>query len=166
MAKYECRIPTREEYERKWDYEISIHEDERYNWVIWKKDGLLRYDRKQIISYFGFLDDEIICEATAAIDPKIIQNSEDLIDKNTAYLFAFRTIEQYQGKGYFSKLFRYMIDDLKKRGYTRVTLGVEPTEIKNKQIYTKYGFTNHIKKCVEKYPDGTTIKVDYYSKDL
>ena len=48
---------------------------------------------------------------------------------------AFRTIEDYQGKGYFSKLFKYMIDDLKNKGYKRVTLGVEPEETKNKKRY-------------------------------
>ena len=166
MAKYECRIPTREEYERKWDYEISIHEDERYNWVIWKKDGLLRYDRKQIISYFGFLDDEIICEATAAIDPKIVQNPESLVDNETAYLFAFRTNKEYRGQGYFSKLFKFMINDLKNKGYKRVTLGVEPEEVTNKAIYQKYGFTNYVKTCVESYPNGEKITVEYYSKEI
>ena len=166
MPKYECRIPTLKEYERKWDYEINIHSDERYNWLIWKKDGLLRYERKQIISYFGFLDSEIICEATAAIDPKIVQNPDMLVDDKTAYLFAFRTNEQYRGQGYFSKLFKYMINDLKNKGYKKVTLGVEPEEITNKKIYQKYGFTNYIKTCRESYPNGEEVEVEYYSKEI
>ena len=166
MTKYECRIPTIEEYERKWNYEISIHEDERYNWFIWKKDGILRYERKQIIPYFGFLDGETICEATAAIDPIIVQNPENLVDNETAYLFAFRTNKEHRGKGYFSKLFKYMINDLKEKGYKKVTLGVEPAETTNKLIYQKYGFTNHIKTCIESYPNGEKIEVEYYSKNL
>ena len=162
---YICRIPTIEEMNKKWNYEID-HTDDVFNWTTWKVEAIKRAKQKQTISYYGFLDGEIICETTAAIDSKIFPNYEDLIDDHTAYLFAFRTIDEYQGQGYFSKLFKYMIGDLKKRGYTRVTLGVEPTELKNKEIYTKYGFTKHIKRCVEKYPDGTQITVDYYSKDL
>ena len=93
-------------------------------------------------------------------------SGEDLVDDHTAYLTAFRTIEEYQGQGYFSKLFKFMINDLKSRGYTRVTLGVEPTELTNKAIYTKYGFTNFIKTAIEEYPDGTKTDVEYYYKDI
>ena len=59
-----------------------------------------------------------------------------------------------------------MIGDLKKRGYKKVTLGVEPSETKNKQIYFKYGFNEHIKNSKEVYPDGTEIDVEYYGKKL
>ena len=47
--------------------------------------------------------------------PLVIQNPENLVDDKTAYLTAFRTISKYQGKGYFSKLFKFMIKDLEKR---------------------------------------------------
>ena len=59
-----------------------------------------------------------------------------------------------------------MINDLISRGYEKVTLGVEPEEEKNKTIYFKYGFTEHIKDAKEVYPDGTTIDVEYYGKKL
>ena len=38
-----------------------------------------------------------------------------------------------------------MIDDLRHKGFTKATLGVEPVEEKNKDIYTHYGFTEFIK---------------------
>ena len=119
-----------------------------------------------MISYYGLLDGRIICECSAAIDASIVQNSKGLIDNKTAYLFAFRTINEYQGKGYFSILYKYMEEDLKNRGYEVLTLGVEPEELKNKAIYNKYGFVNHIKNGIETYPDGTEIEVEYYSKVL
>ena len=59
-----------------------------------------------------------------------------------------------------------MIDDLRKRGIKKVTIGVEPTELKNKAIYNHYGFTEHIKDAKETYPDGTVIDVEYYRKTL
>jgi len=163
--EYICRIPNEEEMNKKWDYEIE-HADDKDNWIIWKKKAIKCFKYGAQIPYYGFLDNQIICEATASLTPDIVQNGKGLVDDHTAYLTAFRTIEEYQGQGYFSKLFKYMINDLKSRGYTKVTVGVEPTETKNKAIYTKYGFTNYIKSSVEEYPDGTKIDVEYYSKEL
>ena len=59
-----------------------------------------------------------------------------------------------------------MIKDLKHRGYKYATLGVEPTELKNKAIYQKYGFTEHLEDSKEIYPDGTIVEVEYYRKKL
>lgn len=165
MEKYICKIASLEEMNEKWDYEIE-HASDKNNWIVWKNEHIERFKNGYIIPYYGILDGKIICECTATINNTFVQNSEGLIDEETAYLAAFRTIEEYQGKGYFSKLFKYMISDLKKRGYKRVTLGVEPEELKNKAIYTKYGFTKFIKSCNEYYPDGTQIQVEYYAKDL
>ncbi len=162
---YICKIASLEEMNEKWDYEINKAKD-KSNWIIWKKDNIERFKNKQIIPYYGLLDGKIICEATAAINPSIVQNSDNLVDDKTAYLMAFRTIKEYQNKGYFSKLYKFMIEDLKSKGYKRVTLGVEPEEKINKTIYKKYGFTNLIKTSTEVYPYGTEIEVEYYSKDL
>ena len=165
MGNYICKIANEEEMNIKWDYEIE-HASKKDNWIIWKRENIERFKRGYSIPYYGILDGQIICECTACVDNSFIQNSDDLIDEHTAYLAAFRTISEYQGQGYFSKLFKFMIEDLKKRGYTRVTLGVEPQELKNKAIYTKYGFTEHIKDAIEYYPDGTEITVEYYAKSL
>lgn len=165
MNNYICRIASLDDVSKKFDYEID-HADDKDNWIVWKEKTLDRYKNNYIICYHGVLDGEIICETTAAIDKSVVQNSEGLIDKDTVYLYAFRTITEYQGKGYFSKLFHYMIDDLKSRGYKRATLGVEPKEKKNYEIYQKYGFTNFIKKDIEEYPDGEKVEVLYYAKEL
>lgn len=162
---YKCKIANEKEMNRKWDYEIANHED-KDNWIIWKEKAIKCFKYGAQIPYYGILDGKIICEATASLTPDIVQNGEGLVDDNTAYLTAFRTIKEYQGHGYFSKLFKYMINDLKSRGYTKVTIGVEPTELKNKAIYQKYGFTNLIKTGIEEYPDGTKTEVEYYYKNL
>jgi len=59
-----------------------------------------------------------------------------------------------------------MINDLKSKGYEKVTLGVEPTETKNLKIYKHLGFNEYIKFAQETYPDGTVIDVDYYGMEL
>ena len=112
------------------------------------------------------LDGEIICEATAVIDPEPARRSRGLVDEQTAYLEAFRTNEPFMGQGYFSRLFAFMLEDLRRRGYRRVTLGVETNDMKNKAIYTHYGFTGYLTTEQERYPDGTTVEVEYYAKTL
>ena len=74
--------------------------------------------------------------------------------------------EEYQGQGFFSILVKYMLNDLKTRGYKYATLGVEPTELKNKAIYQKLGFTEYLENAKEVYPDGKIVEVEYYRKKL
>lgn len=161
-----CKVPDLEEMNIKWDYEIEHHKEDKNNWIIWKKKSMENFKNQDIIPYYGLLNGNIICEATASINPDAVQNSDGLVGDRIAYLSAFRTIPEYQGRGYFTILFRYMINDLKQKGYTRVTLGVEPNEEKNKQIYNHYGFTQYIKSATEMYPDGTTITVEYFAKNI
>ena len=56
---------------------------------------MANFQNGSILSYYGILDGRIICEATAAISPEIVQNAEGLVGDGIAYLSAFRT------KGYF-----------------------------------------------------------------
>lgn len=162
MEKYICKIASIEEMNKKWDYEISIATNKE-NWIIWKEQNIKNYKNGKIIPYYGILDTQIICEATAIISSDIVQNSNKLVDDTTAYLTAFRTNKEYEGKGYFSKLYKFMEEN---KGYTVLTLGVEPEETRNKEIYKHYGFIEHIKNDKEIYPDGTEIDVEYYRKEL
>ncbi len=166
MGDYICKIATLDDVIKKYDYEIENAIDDKDNWIIWKEKAIDRTKNGLSVTYCGVLDNEIICETTAALDPSIVQNSDGLIDDKTVYLYAFRTNEGYHNKGYFSKLFKFMMEDLKSRGYKRATLGVEPEEERNRAIYSKYGFNEYIKSELEEYPDGTKIKVDYYAKDI
>lgn len=164
METYVCKIASVDEMERKWNYEIKKHKGP--NWKIWKDESIERVRTGQSIAYYGIFEDKIICETTAMLDKNIVQNSDGLVDDKTAYLCAFRTIDKYQGKGCFSKLFQFMINDLKSRGYEKVTLGVEPNETDNLKIYQHLGFNKLIKSAQETYPDATIIDVDYYGMEL
>lgn len=162
-----CKIASIEEMNTKWDYEIANNKGKnKGNWIVWKKQNLENYNLGRIIPYYGILNGTIICEATAMLCPEIVQNSEGLVNEDTVYLSAFRTVVPYQGQGYFSKLFRFMLADLRRKGYKKATLGVEPNEKKNKAIYAHYGFTEFLKSGKERYPDGTEIDVEYYGKTL
>lgn len=117
MDKYICKIATIEEMERNWNYLIEIHPDNNA-WKIYKEESIKNMKEKNAIVYYGILNGVIISEATA-----FIANTDDtnnFVNESTSYLSAFRTRKEYQGKGYFSKLYKYMEDDLKKRGYTKL----------------------------------------------
>ena len=147
------------------DEEISRHNNSKL-WKEFKKISLNNLDTR--IVYMGILNDEIITECTAIISLKDlnIQNKDNLIGNNKAYLTAFRTNKEYQNKGYFSKLYKFMENDLKNRGFKYLTIGVEPCEVRNIQIYFKWGFTKYIKSCYEVYPDLEKVLVNYYEKEL
>lgn len=165
MENYICKVATKEEKIEQLEYDKSINPGEEERWDKWIEEYKNMPDGIRI-TYFGILNGEVISEASAALKGDGTQNAEGLIDDKTAYLFAFRTKEKYQKQGYFSPLFKFMLEDLKKRGYEKVTLGVEPEELENKSIYNHYGFTEHIKDAQEVYPDGTVIDVEYYGKIL
>lgn len=139
-------------------------------WKVYKDKSIKNAKENKTIVYYGILNGRIISEATAMLSDIDVQNSEGLVGDKTIYLSAFRTVKEYQGKGYFSKLYKFMEDDLKQRGYTALTLGVEPSEVKNMMIYFKYGFINYIKTDYEVEPperegeEPTKIMVNYYRK--
>ncbi len=165
MSEYNCKIADFNEIIKKWDYEISIHPNDE-NWIIWKNKSIAGYNNNNQLCYIGVLDGEIITEATAMLSAVEVQNSDGLVNADTVYLCAFRTRKEYQGQGYFSRLYHFMENDLRQKGYKALTLGVEPDDQKNIEIYFKYGFTHLIKTAYEIYPDGERILVAYYSKSL
>lgn len=177
MSEYICKIATIDEVKKNWDYEIKNHPDDN-RWTVWKEECLKWIDEGKIIVYAGVLDGKIISNATATISKEAVQNpgdeiyEDELVNENTAYLNSFRTIKKYQNKGYFSKLYKFMENDLKKRGYKRLTLGVEPREVKNMKVYFKWGFDSYLKTGYETYPpkneneEPENIIVNYYYKDL
>ncbi len=171
FQKYKCKIASMEEVVAKMDYEISMHPDDK-RWKLWKEEAKSFLEKQKRICYIGILEKTIICEATVALSEDAAQNLEDLIDDNTVYLFAFRTNEEYRNKGYFSKLYKFMEEDLKNRGYTRFILGVEPTETENLEIYKHFGFRKFVKEAYEKEPvidektEPEKVLVHYYLKEI
>lgn len=155
MNNYSCRIASYEDICKRMDYLIDIHPNNNI-WLVAKDNALKGFNDKSRIVYVLEKDGRIISEATAYIKEEAfvgdINNTLDLLLENRVYLSAFRTDIEYRGMGYFSKLFKFMINDLKSRGYSEACLGVEPCEVTNMKIYFKYGFTNYIKTSIEYLP--------------
>lgn len=175
IDNYICKIATLEEIIRKADYEINRHPGNNI-WVEFKERAIKNFKKGNSITYIGILNDEIICEATAIIKFEgfkgDINNPEGLLTNNMVYLSGFRTNKEFEGKGYFSEMFKYMENDLKTRGYTKMSLGVEPCEVRNMQIYFHWGFTNYIKTTMEHLPTKDEKSrpqeeiINYYYKEI
>ena len=163
--KYTCKIASPEEMNRKWDYEISQHPGEK-NWIVWKDEAIKGLRAGSSVPYYGILDGTVICEATAVPFSGIPEGNEGKKAEHSVELCAFRTIREYRGKGYFSKLMGFMLKDLKQKGFARAVVGVEPDEILNREIYRHWGFTERLHTGTETYPDGTVISVEFYGKQL
>ena len=171
MNQYICKIATIEEMNENWDYLIQSHPGD-HAWEVYRKEAIEDVISHKTIVYYGILNGKIIAEATARLNPSVVQNYEGLVNETTAYLSAFRTRKEYQGQGYFSQLFHWMENDLIQRGYQTLTVGVEPGEIKNMRIYFHYGFTHYIKTANELEPaanendEPISIVVNYYAKKI
>ena len=169
---FECKIATIEDINKKWDYEIKNHPND-LKWLKWKEVAISNVKKGNRICFYGFLNCQIIGEAIAVLkkeDSGI--EAKELIRPNGAYLEAFRINKEYQGKGYFSQIYKFMEKYLKAHGITILVLGVEPDETRNLQIYNHYGFTNFLFSKIEKYPpkiqggEEEEILVNYYSKNI
>lgn len=175
MEQYICKVANREELLKRWDYLIKIHPDNN-SWVMFRKNAIKNFDDGSTISYLGFLNDEIICELTAYIKSSAfegdISSPSGLLSNEMAYLAAFRTNKEYEGKGYFSKLFKFVENDLKERGYKELSLGVEPEAVRNIEIYFHYGFREYIKTTIEHTPPKDAFSmpkdefINFYKKKI
>ena len=165
MDNYECVIASEELIIKKWDKEIKNHNNSEL-WKQFKRQSLRNLNTR--IVYMGLLNGNIITEATAIISKKDLdmQNKDGLIGNKKAYLTAFRSDKDFENKGYFSKLYKFMEEDLISKGFDTLTLGVEPSEVRNIKIYFNWGFTKYIKTGYESYLNGENILVNYYEKKL
>lgn len=65
----------------------------------------------------------------------------------TAYLCAFRIMEELRGQGYGTRLLEAVFEHIKGMGFEAVTIGVDETEADNIRLYKRMGFTEKIKDC-------------------
>ena len=167
MDNFICKVANRKELLKRWDYLIEINPGNN-KWVEFKENALKHFDENSTISYLGFLNNEIICEITAYIKNSAfigdISEPSGLLSDSMAYLAAFRTNKEYEGKGYFSKLYRFVESDLKERGYTELSLGVGPEAVRNIEIYFHLGFREYIKTLIEQEQEQEDVILFYKKK--
>lgn len=164
---YITKIANLKEIEEKWNYEKNIN-DNKELYEKTKNIYIEEVKKGNRIVYIGKLNNQIICDLTAILKEESILNeakySYDLVSDIRVHLCGFRTIKEYENKGYFSKLFKYVEEDLKNKGYSELSLSVEEKEERNIAIYKKWGFTNYIRTEILQTKDKQYIFHYYYKK--
>jgi len=113
-------------------------------WNKYKKERENRLQNKEIDIYVIEKENEIIGEITVNYISHELET--EAITNRRVYFEAFRVEKQYKGNGLGQRLLCYAINELKERGYTEFTIGVESDNEIAKHIYFKYGFTEVIDK--------------------
>lgn len=111
-------------------------------WEKYKRMQLEKFKNKEIDIFVIENNEEIIGEVTANYKSNKLEKEAKFGVR--AYLEAFRVDEGYRGKGLGQKLINHCINDLKSKGYTEFTIGVEDDNEIAKHIYFKLGFTKTI----------------------
>ena len=165
---YICRLATLEEVENRWNNIIQKeHDKEMYNRA--KEEFLQEIKNNTRMTYIGLLNNKIICDITVITKiagiKKEAGNIQNLINEHRAFLCAIRTDKEYENKGYFSKLLKYIEQDLLIRGYTELSLAVDHSNKKNQEIYKHLGFINQITTEI-KEGNGTIYTFHYLYKTI
>lgn len=99
-------------------------------------------------------------------------NDKNLTGNGSAEIIKLEVIEDYRNRKISSLIYNYIQDYARQKGIHTLTIGVEPCEVRNMQIYFHWGFTNFIQCITETYPPkvagemGERITVLCYSKQI
>ena len=157
------RKATGEDLERLWNFQIAQNPgDDRY--LRWKAQFIADNRSGAAATFAVIIDGEPIGEGTLLFSPecRAIRGRTSLADgKTTANINALRIRKEYEGKGHISNLVRLMEDTAREMGFSRITIGVEETELRNRAIYAHWGYVNLV---MTEEDDGTHVL--YYAKEL
>ena len=161
------KIANINEVIEKWNYEIKIH-PENILYCSAANEFINEIKKGTRITYIAKLNNQIISDLTVIIKEKGIINeakyTNDLVSNKRVYICGVRTIKEYQGKGYLSKLFKFVENDLKKMGYEEICLSVYIKENKNLMMYFKWNYTNYIRTEIREGKEDIFIFNYYYKK--
>ncbi len=154
--KYKCLPATMDDLECIWGKNIRQNpEDPR--WIRWR-DEYIGYNRNgQVLTYVVVCDGEPVGEGTLLFVPECeaIAGRTVLADGATvANINALRIEKAHEGQGHISAMVRLMEAEAARRGYQRLTIGVEEKEKRNQAIYRHWGYERLVLTEVE---DGETV---------
>lgn len=163
----DIRIATTKELENWWDSIIEENKDDK-SLIIWKNIFVTENISGKRKTFFVFDNDLYIGQGTLLFESK----DKVMTGNGKAKIIKLEIKENYRGKGIATKIYNALKDYAKSVGIDTLTIGVEPSEIRNMQIYFHWGFTNFLQCYTETYPpqndgdDGETITVLCYSQKI
>jgi GNAT superfamily N-acetyltransferase len=156
------RLATSSEYDKMMDQLIESCPDEPWLVAVKEKD-LIEVNQKRMQPFVVFQDEKLIGRFHLVID-----NNNHLITTNgKLYIEALELDLAYRGQGLATQVINYIERYANEHGYHILTIGVEPKEVRNMQIYFHWGFTSFLGLVDEPFIDGTgSMLVLYYGKRL
>ena len=152
------RIADINEFKTMWNYSNP----QTYNYFL---DQLMK---KNVEFWTVELSNNLIGELYIFWDS---EDKDEADGVNRAYLCAFRIEKEYQGQGYGKRLMNTVLERIKSKGYTEVTIGIDNDDfIKLESMYKKIGFSIHVKSTsvdyhyINKEGDPTIYKEPYMLK--
>lgn len=163
----EVRIATIEELAFWWDEEIAENPDDN-SLPAYKQifiEGNKNAARK---TFFAFDNGKYIGQCTL-----LFKNNDTVMTGNgKAEVLKLELIPEERGKGKSTKIYETVKNYAKESGIKTLTIGVEPCEIKNMQIYFHWGFDTFLQCITETCESqdgitpGETITVLCYSQTI
>ena len=171
-ALWNCQVMHSEAHIRRatlgdlipvWQYNIDANPDDP-RWERWRDEYVGYHESGAAEAFVIRIGGECIGEGTLLYSPSCsaISGRTALADgASVANVNALRIRKEYEGRGHVSAMMRLMEQHAAGRGVTRLTIGVEECESRNRAIYQHMGYTIPLFTEVE---DGATVL--YYAKDL
>ena len=148
---------------RLWADNIARHPGDPH-WERWRKQYLYYNTHDMARTYVVLCGDDPVGEGTLLFSPSCsaIRERTVLADDHTvANVNALRILKEHEGQGHISAIVHQMMADARRRGFTRLTIGVEADNARNRAIYRHWGFTDLVLKAKE---DGKEIL--YFAKEI
>ena len=161
--EYTHRIADRASLEIIWQRNIDRNPDDP-RWVRRRDENIAMNEDGRLRTFIVFADGRPIGEGTLIFDPSCpaVSGKTELADgKTVVNLNALRIEKAHEGKGLISAMVRSMEDYARSLGYETITIGVEEKELRNRAIYTHWGYTDPV---LEEIDDGELVL--YYRKPL
>lgn len=151
---------TLQELEDWWDGQIMVEPDDASN-IGYKKIFVDENKNGTRKTFFVRDNDVYVGQATLILKG----NGKAIVNK-------LEIIPEYRGKGIATQINNHLTDYAKNNGIHTLSIGVEPCEIRNMQIYFHWGFTNYVG-CeqeellpTKKGEKGRMMTVLWYSKTI
>lgn len=167
MENLDVRIATVSEIENWWNEKID-RAPLNNAYKVWKECFVSENVNGKRKTFFVFDNGKYVGQGTLLI----WGDDKDLTDHDRAEIIKLEINEEYRNKGIATLIYNKIEEYARELDIQYLTIGVEPCEIRNMQIYFHWGFTNFIKVITETYPpetqgeEGETITVLCYSKEI
>ena len=154
-----------------WDDQIAKNPTD-YSVKAYKGIFVTRNQSGNYKTFYAFDGGKIVGQATLILRPSGLSGDKKFHGNGNAEINKLEVEPQYQGNGIAGKLIRRLENWSRANGVHTLTIGVEQSETRNREIYKHWGYTDFVGETVEAYEpaakDGKseTIVVLWYAKSI